>query len=298
MNTERCELLLKILERGSLAQAAEEMGYSASAVSRSVEAMEEEAGFRILNRSRRGIALTKEGELLLPAVREIAEAGKHYEDAVFRIKGIESGSVVIGTAYAGYYPMIAGIVRSFSEKHPRIRVSILDSTSSDIAERIENGKADLGIISYRKEYAGRNSARWHTLIRDRLVAAVAKTDPLAKKKRITDEELRSRPYIEMHPGIESDNSRYFEKKGFRPDTAYTANDCLALYFMVKAGLGIGMLNEIIARELPDDIAYIPLKNAEKLDIGLLFPDERTASPAAKIFRRFVMEHIQTLSPFS
>ena len=124
MNTERCELLLKILERGSLAQAAEEMGYSASAVSRSVEAMEEEAGFRILNRSRRGIALTKEGELLLPAVREIAEAGKHYEDAVFRIKGIESGSVVIGTAYAGYYPMIAGIVRSFSEKYPRIRVSI------------------------------------------------------------------------------------------------------------------------------------------------------------------------------
>ena len=293
MNTERCELLLKILERGSLAQAAEEMGYSASAVSRSVESMEEEAGFRILNRSRKGIALTKEGELLLPAVREIAEAGKHYEETVFRIKGIESGSVVIGTAYAGYYPKIADIVRGFSEKYPRIRVSILDSTSSDIAERIENGRADLGIISYRKEYAAKNSSRWHTLIRDRLVAAVAKTDPLAKKKSITDEELRSRPYIEMHPGVESDNSRYFEKKGFRPDTAYTANDCLAMYFMVKAGLGIGMLNEIVARELPDDIAYIPLKNAEKIDIGLLFPDEKTASPAAKIFLRFVTERIQT-----
>ena len=41
-----------------------------------------------------------------------------------------------------------------------------------------------------------------------------------------------------------------------------------------------------------------LKNAEKFDIGLLFPDDRTASPAAKIFCRFVMEHIQTLSPFS
>lgn len=296
MNTERCELFLRILERGSLAQAAEEMGYSASAVSRTVEAMEEETGFRILNRSRRGIALTKEGEMLLPAIREIAEAGKHYEDTIYRIRGIESGNVVVGTAYAGYFPMIADIVRSFSEKYPRIRVSILDSTSSDIAERIEKGKADLGIISYRKEYAAKNSARWHTLTRDRLMAAVAKTDPLAEKKSITDDDLRSRPYIEMHPGVESDNSRYFEKKGFRPETAYTTDDCMAMYFMVKAGLGIGMLNEIISRELPDDIAYIPLKDAESSEIGLLFPDEKTASPAAKIFRKFVTDYITAGGP--
>ena len=295
MNTERCELLLKILERGSLVQAAEEMGYSASAVSRSVEAMEEEAGFRILNRSRRGIALTKEGEILLPAVREIAAAGKHYEDTILRIRGIESGSVVIGTAYAGYYPKIAAIVRGFSEKYPRIRVSILDGTSSGIAERIGNGKTDLGIISGWKEYAGNDGTRWYPLIRDRLVAVISKTDPLAKKKSITDEELLSRSYIEIHPGIESDNSRYFEKRGFRPDTAYTANDSLAMYYMVKAGLGVGITNEIIARELPDDVACIPLKNAECFDIGLLFPEEKTASPAAKIFRRFVMEHLQELS---
>ena len=54
MNTDRCELLLKILEKGSLAGAAEDMGYSASAVSRSLETLEAEAGFRILRRSRQG----------------------------------------------------------------------------------------------------------------------------------------------------------------------------------------------------------------------------------------------------
>ena len=291
MNTDRCELLLKILEKGSLAGAAEDMGYSASAVSRSLETLEAEAGFCILRRGRQGVALTKEGELLLPAIREIALAGRHYKEAVARVSGIESGDVTIGSAYPRFYPDITGIIEQFSEAYPHIRVTVVDGTSSEIAERVTAGEVDLGIISYREEYAGRERERWHHLLWDRLVIALAKSDPLAERESLTAADLKGRPYIEMYPGRESDNSRYFERNGLRPNTVFSATDTLAMYFMVKAGLGVSMTNEMLLPELPDDIAYVPLEGAEPVEVGVVFPERGTESPAARIFRRFALERL-------
>ena len=68
MDTRKCQVLLKVLECGSMAGAAEVFGYDPSGISRMIASMERETGFALLVRGKNGISLTKGGERLLPVI--------------------------------------------------------------------------------------------------------------------------------------------------------------------------------------------------------------------------------------
>ena len=71
MDTERWQILLKAIDRGSLRAAAEEMGFTVSGISRSVATLEKELGFSLLYRAKSGVQPTEECRQLLPSVREL-----------------------------------------------------------------------------------------------------------------------------------------------------------------------------------------------------------------------------------
>ena len=90
------EIFLKVVEMGSLTRAAELFGYTQSAVSHAIHALESETGLRLIHRSRTGVRLTPEGEKLMPAFRRIAEAMQNYADTLEKVQGLEKGCVRIG----------------------------------------------------------------------------------------------------------------------------------------------------------------------------------------------------------
>ena len=92
MNVSQYEALLKAIETGTLSQAAEELGYSQSGLTRALNALEEQFGFRILIRDRSGVRLTAEGQLLLPHIRTVLYDQYRLEECVNEINGLKSGS--------------------------------------------------------------------------------------------------------------------------------------------------------------------------------------------------------------
>ena len=71
MDTSRYQAFLSAAETGSIKNAAEELGYTPSGVSQLIKALEEELGFTLLYRSKKGVSLTLEGRRLRPTIREI-----------------------------------------------------------------------------------------------------------------------------------------------------------------------------------------------------------------------------------
>ena len=98
MDTTKCTALLTILEKGSLSAAADALGYTPSGISRMIDSMEEETGFALLTRSRRGVALTPEGEDMLPLIRDLARTGELYEQNAHRILGLDCVLCVLSVA--------------------------------------------------------------------------------------------------------------------------------------------------------------------------------------------------------
>ena len=97
MNVSQYEALLKALETGTLSQAAEELGYSQSGLTRALNALEEQFGFRILRRDRSGVQLTAEGQLVLPQIRTVLYDQYRLEECVNEINGLRAGLIRIGT---------------------------------------------------------------------------------------------------------------------------------------------------------------------------------------------------------
>ncbi|MGN0713338.1 MAG: LysR family transcriptional regulator [Anaerovoracaceae bacterium] len=85
------------METGTLSQAAEELGYSQSVLTRALNALEEQFGFRILRRDRNGVQLTAEGQLVLPHIRTVLYDQYRLEECVNEINGLRAGLIRIGT---------------------------------------------------------------------------------------------------------------------------------------------------------------------------------------------------------
>lgn len=88
METGKYRALLRTAELGSITRAAEDLGYTQSAVSRIISDLEQEWGVALLIRGRSGVALTAAGEALLPGLRAVCNAERELQEEVAELHGL------------------------------------------------------------------------------------------------------------------------------------------------------------------------------------------------------------------
>jgi len=284
VDTEKCRVLLCAIETGSLTAAAEKMDYTPSGISRSVAALEEETGFPLLLRSRNGVVPTAECRQLLPVFRELLRYEEKYRQLAGEIRGLEVGEIAVGTAYPVYYPKLCGWIAAFTKNYPGIRVQIIEGHSSALKEMLGKGEIDFCIISKRE-----GACRWFPLQKDQLMARVPQRHPLAERGAVPHSAFEKEPYIEICPQQETDNSRMFLQEGICPATRYATDQDEAAFAMVKAGLGITLVNGIQILHEEKGIASLPLDPPHWVEIGIALPTAEMISPAARKFAAFALE---------
>ena len=113
MDTEKCQVLLKIIESGSFSRAAEQLGYTPSGINRMVKSMEEETGFPLFTRTSQGVTLTSEGQRLLPIFQELTHWQKQLQELCTDIRGLSIGHLTIGTYYSTAACWLPKIIQTF-----------------------------------------------------------------------------------------------------------------------------------------------------------------------------------------
>lgn len=285
MDTEKYRILIKTIQLGSLSDAAEELGYTPSGVSRAISALEEETDLILLNRTHTGVTPTRECEELLPSIIKIVRQEEQLSQMASQLKGLEKGEIIIGTAYNNFYPQISRLIYDFTRKFPDIEVRIVEGASSALVKMIENNAADFCIISKRK-----GKYHWVHILEDELVAIVSKDSPYASKAAFNIRDFEKEPFIEVYSGQETDNSLLLDEKRIKPNIKYRTHDPYAAYAMVEAGLGVTLTNKIWLDTLGDGVAALALTSPHIVNIGIAMQPEEIASPAAKRFFQFFSAH--------
>lgn len=280
MDLEKMKTLLCVLERGSLSAAADEMGYTPSGISRMMAAIEEELGFTLLIRTREGISPTQECEQMLDVIRNFVRSGQDCLLMAGKIKGMEVGHVIIGTAYSTFYRKLADWIKAFYEKYPGIKVEILFGYSTELLEKLKSHQLDLCIISKREEVSG-----WIPICKDPMMAWVSKDHLLADKPGIPLKAFANEKYIDTYPNSDIDNTHIFSKAGIIPNTQFYTKDSYATWQMVDAGLGISMNNNLNSREWQGNVKVLPLIPEQIIEIGIAYDSEM--SLAGKTFLEFL-----------
>ena len=291
MDTEKCRALFEILKYGSFSAAAQQMGYTPSGLSRMMASLEDDAGFPLLQRNRDGVKPTNECLKLLPVYKEFVTLDEKYKQMTAEINGIETGTVVVGTAYSIYYKWLSNVIKDFKNAYPNIEVKIVDGKSSELYQMMSDFELDFAIVSKRD---GRVS--WHHLFDDPLVAVVSKDDIAVEQGRFPISRLKTEPYIDTFPGQDTDNARMFIRNDLAPNTQFETEDTYASYRMVEAGLGVSLSNYIESKERSsgENVCLIELDPPQIVEIGIITHIDEVISPVARKFRGVVMGYIEDI----
>jgi DNA-binding transcriptional LysR family regulator len=289
METEKCRAVLRAVKTGSLTAAAEQLGYTISGVSRMIASLEEETGVTLLRRSHGGVTPTRECETLLPVMQELIYQADNYAQTAASLRGLEQGTIVIGTSYGMYFRRLAGLIAAFEKQYPNIKFDTFAGMSSELSAALEARRADFCIISHRE-----GAFEWLSLKRDQLLIMLPKNHPLASRKALPLTVFEAEPFIELYPGEESDNSRCLARNQVHPQTRFTCADPFAALAMVEAGLGMTMVNAVVAETLQGDAVFLPVDPPQYVDIGIAMPSAAAAPPAVKRFMEFVKLHREEL----
>ena len=118
METARCRAVLAAAETGSFSKAAEVLRYTPSGVNQLVTALENELGFALFRRNTKGVALTENGELLLPTIREFLRQEDRIFELSTEINGLLVGSVTIASYSSIAAHWLPEVIRVFQQDFP------------------------------------------------------------------------------------------------------------------------------------------------------------------------------------
>ncbi len=281
------EIFNKVVELGSLTKAGEELSLSQSAVSHAIASLESKWGFSILNRGRSGITLTSNGERVLRYVREILKWNNEMTQEIADIKGLEIGTVRIGTFSSVSVQWLPEILKEFSKYYPSIDIELFEGDYDEIEKWISNGEVDFGFLSIP------TSLRFEVipLKKDRMLCILSEEHRLAHKNEVTFEEIEQEPLIRAKKGSDNDLKRILAENNVTPHVKFELEDDQAIFSMVQHGMGISILPEMALYRLPDNIRVLNLEQENYRTIGIAAKSFKTLAPATKRF-------IEYLKPWS
>ncbi len=286
MSINKFKVLLKVVELGSLTQAAEVMGFTQSGVSHMISSLEDEFGFSLLIRNRSGAKLTTNGEEILKTIREILKWNEHLEQQVASIHGIQLGTIHIGTFTSVGVHWLPGIIQDFQRDYPHIEIRLVEGDYREIEDWIAEGKIDCGFLSLPTS----DTFDAIPLHQDPMLVLLPMEHPLSSEDSITLSQIENEPFIMPSQGSDYDVNRMLEKARIKPDIKYTLGDDYAIMAMVEKGLGISILPELVLRGQLRNIRLIELNEKSFRSLGIAVNSMREISPATKRFLDYVKSY--------
>ena len=240
LDVRRLQVLLAIVEEGSVTGAAGALGYTPSAVSQQLLRLEREVGQPLLDRHARGMAPTDAGLVLARHARKVLRQLAAAESDLADVAGVRRGSVTLGTFPTIGSSFLPLAVRRFRELYPAIALTIRSGREDALVRMLEEGAVALSLLW---DYD------WHRVDNDELVLTELFTDPtvlvvgsthrLARRRTVAMADLADEPWIIRaggHPVVEV-LERSALAAGFTPAIAFQANDYQEAQAMVSVGPG-------------------------------------------------------------
>ena len=271
------EIFNTIVEVGSLTKTAEKLNMTQSGVSYAVSTLEAELGFILLKRDRSGVSLTSNGERILKHVQIILQQEELLRQEAAAIRGVNTGTVRLGTLSSVSMQWLPGILSQFHKTHPQIEVKTYLGCYDEMNDWISNGTVDFGFLSLPTS----RSFEVIPLKKDKLVVILPPEHPLRHQKVISFSQLENQPFIMPQWGHDDNIKRSLIESKVKLQIQYELMEEQTILEMVKMGLGISILPELILVNVPENVHVVDLEKPNYRIIGIAALSLKDLSPAAR-----------------
>ena len=261
-------VLREVAERGSFTAAAAALGYTQSAVSRQVAALESAARAQLFERRPDGVRMTDAGRVLL---RHTSVALDALDAATREIAGAssEGGAVRLGAHSTAHAAVVPHALHALRRARPELSVTTREGTTPALVRAVRAGALDLAVIAsappFRAPDAEAPPLEVETLAEIELLVAAPAHHPLAVGDTVGIEELGGQAWSASRSSGEETLLGAWPGLAGRPRVVHTARDWLTKLQLVAAGGGLTTVPATLAAVLPSGVRLLHVRGG---------PDER------------------------
>jgi len=281
MDLRKLEIFACVAQLQSFSKAAQQLHMAQPAVSIAVRKLEEELNHQLLERHKRSIRLTSQGEIALKKALEILQQVSELKDSMNELDNLLRGelSIACPSMLATYYfPQLLG---NFLGQHPGLTASIIQSGTPKIETMLLQDEVELGVITVQGKHEGLEVI---PLIKQQVVVCVGEQHPLKDRKRINIKQLNHASMVLYQEDylIRQKLDNLCKQEDVTLDIRMQSNFLPLLTNMVKNNLGATVGLEMMANQ-EAGIYGIQLQPKMEIQMAVARRKGRTISRANQAF---------------
>ena len=273
---------LAVAREENMSRAADLLHVTQPTLSKALKSLEDELGKKLFTRRSFSISLTEEGVLLRNRAEDLVSMADKIEQEFISLDDISGGDIYFGLAESWQIRHLAGEIREFKKKYPDLRYHITSGDTEQVTEKLDKGLLDFAAIFETPD------ERKYSYIpfpeADYFGAVVPADSELAKKERITAEELEGLPLFTSEQSWENDIRPWAKERfsclkldgSFR--LAYNGS------MFAREGLGVLLtLNNLIDTSPGSGLVFRPLYPRLEMTMYLIWNKYQSFTPIAERF---------------
>ena len=286
MTLQQLRYVVTVAKKGNITEAAKELFISQPSLTNAIKDLEKEMNVIIFDRTNKGVAVSKEGEIFLGYARQVLEQVNLLEDTYKQNSGRKLEFCVSTQHYSFAVNAFVDLIKEYGSSE--YDFSLRETQTYEIIDDVARMKSEIGIL-YLNEFNRKvlkKIMKANGLIFTELFIAkphvfISSEHPLAAKERLTLEDLEKYPYLSFEQG--EHNSFYFSEEIFSPlerKKNIRVRDRATLFNLLIGLNGYTVCSGIIDRKLNgNDIIFVStdIRENEKLLEPIKFmlaPEER------------------------
>ncbi len=244
-----------IVETGTTQGAADKLGLSQSAVSRRLTQLEETLRIKLFIREKTRLIPTRDSAVLQDQMQLLLQRNEKLLTLAEELRQGNSPAIRLRIAFPASltFSIVPAIIRQFLERSPMVQVELHSGSYDTIERMLLDERAELGFLRLPVQKGGLVET---PLVRVNTVCVLPESHPLTAKSEIDIRDLAQEHLILLGrmraPRHEIDT--LFSRYRIRPNIKLETHSVLSACGMAAAGLGITLVNEIMAR----DYAHMPV----------------------------------------
>ncbi|MEX2785684.1 LysR family transcriptional regulator [Streptococcus sp. H49] len=299
MRIQQLHYIIKIVETGSMNEAAKQLFITQPSLSNAVRDLEREMGIEIFIRNPKGITLTKDGVEFLSYARQVVEQTALLEE---RYKNKETSRELFSVS-AQHYAFVVNAFVSLLKGTDMTQYELFlrETRTWEIIDDVKNFRSEIGVLflnNYNRDVLTKllddSHLQYTTLFKTRPHIFVSKTNPLAGREKVTIEDLEDFPYLSYDQGIH--NSFYYSEEIMSqiPHSKSIVVSDRATLFNLLIGLdGYTVATGILNSNLNgDNILSIPLDVDDEIEIVYIKHEKANLSKMGEKFIDYLLEEVQ------
>lgn len=234
------KLFIRVIEEGTISQAAQREHIAAAAVSRRIAELENELNTPLLRRTNKGVSPTQAGLELLYRARSILNSVQDLKAHIHGYSQGEQGHIHILANISAISQKLPQLLAQFIVQHPAVHLKIEEKNSLNIVYDIEKSQADIGIYTDLPHDADIQSSFFRT---DALGLLVNKAHCLAQYDELFFEQALDYEQIVLRSGtqINYQITKVAMAANRSINVKAEIDSYEAMCLLINANMGIGVL---------------------------------------------------------